>query len=110
MMKRILSLSRSRPRNGELYLPHANKLLKVMIVPCSKSLGAAFGTCHKSVPFVSKPNLKTALCGAGDGAAEEVVFGEVTSGALDDLEKVTKQAYTMVAYYGLNKEIGNISF
>jgi cell division protease FtsH len=51
------------------------------------------------------------LCAAlGGRAAEDLVFGEITSGALDDLEKVTKQAYTMVAYYGLDDKIGNISF
>jgi AFG3 family protein len=51
------------------------------------------------------------ICAALAGrASEEVVFGEVSSGALDDLEKVTKQAYLMVSCYGLNKEIGNVSF
>jgi cell division protease FtsH len=46
----------------------------------------------------------------GGRAAEEVIFNEISSGALDDLEKVTKQAYSMVAYYGLDEEIGPISF
>ena len=46
----------------------------------------------------------------GGRAAEEIVFGEISSNALDDLEKVTKQAYMMVAFYGLNEEIGNLSF
>ena len=46
----------------------------------------------------------------GGRAAEEIIFNEVSSGALDDLEKVTKQAYTMVAYYGLDEEIGPISY
>ena len=46
----------------------------------------------------------------GGRAAEEVVFGEVSTGALNDLERVTKQAYAMVVYYGLDKEIGNLSF
>jgi cell division protease FtsH len=51
------------------------------------------------------------LCAAlGGRAAEEVVFGEVSTGALNDLEKVTKQAYAMVAYYGLSKKIGNLSY
>ena len=43
-------------------------------------------------------------------AAEEVIFGKISTGALSDLEKVTKQAYSMVVYYGLNKNIGNISY
>ena len=51
------------------------------------------------------------LCASlGGRAAEEIIFGDVTSGALDDLEKVTRMAYTMVSYYGFNKKIGNISF
>lgn len=51
------------------------------------------------------------ICTAlGGRAAEEIIFGKVSSGALDDLEKVTKQAYTMVAYYGLNDKLGNISY
>jgi len=51
------------------------------------------------------------LCATlGGRAAEEVIFGEVSSGALDDLEKVTKEAYMMVVYYGFNKKLGNISY
>jgi cell division protease FtsH len=51
------------------------------------------------------------LCASlGGRAAEDVTFGEISSGALDDLEKVTREAYTMVAYYGLNKTLGNISY
>jgi cell division protease FtsH len=46
----------------------------------------------------------------GGRASEEIVFGEISSGALDDLEKVTKEAYMMVAYFGFNEKIGNISF
>ena len=46
----------------------------------------------------------------GGRAAEEIVFGKISTGALNDLEKVTKQAYAMVAFYGLNKKIGNISY
>ena len=59
----------------------------------------------------NKDQLVDRLCAAlGGRASEEVVFGKVSSGALDDLEKVTKQAYTMVAYYGLNEKLGNISY
>jgi cell division protease FtsH len=59
----------------------------------------------------SEPAFVEHLCATlGGRASEEVVFGEVSSGALDDLEKVTKEAYMMVVYYGFNKRIGNISF
>ena len=51
------------------------------------------------------------LCATlGGRAAEEITFGDISTGALDDLEKVTKEAYMMVVYYGFNKTIGNISF
>jgi cell division protease FtsH len=51
------------------------------------------------------------MCAAlGGRAAEEIIFGKISTGALSDLEKVTKQAYAMVTYYGLNDKIGNISF
>ena len=60
---------------------------------------------------MTKAQLTDRLCAAlGGRAAEEVVFNEISSGALDDLEKVTKQAYKMIAFYGLDEEIGPISF
>ena len=60
---------------------------------------------------MTKAQLTDRLCAAlGGRAAEEVVFNEISSGALDDLEKVTKQAYNMVAFYGLDEEFGPMSF
>jgi cell division protease FtsH len=92
------------------FLPNADALLKVSIVPRGRSLGAAWYLPQEQSLF-TQAEFTDRLCTAlGGRAAEDVVFGEVTSGALDDLERVTKQAYMMVAYYGLNKEIGNISF
>jgi cell division protease FtsH len=92
------------------YLPNADTLLKVSIVPRGKSLGAAWYLPQEQSLY-TQAEFTDRICAAlGGRAAEEVVFGEITSGALDDLEKVTKQAYMMVSYYGLNKEIGNISF
>jgi cell division protease FtsH len=108
--KNIVAFHEAGHATASWYLPHANKLLKVSIVPRGKSLGAAWYLPQERSLY-SKAQFEDRLCAAlGGRAAEEVVFGEVTSGALDDLEKVTKQAYTMVAYYGLNPEIGNISF
>ena len=92
------------------FLPNADKLLKVSIVPRGRSLGAAWYLPQEQSLY-TKAEFTDRICAAlGGRAAEDVVFGEITSGALDDLEKVTKQAYMMVSYYGLNKEIGNISF
>lgn len=92
------------------YLPNADTLLKVSIVPRGKSLGAAWYLPQEQSLYTNAEFTDRICAALGGRAAEEVVFGEVTSGALDDLEKVTKQAYMMVSYYGLNKEIGNISF
>jgi cell division protease FtsH len=91
-------------------LKHIDPLLKVSIIPRGKSLGAAWY-------LPEEKNIRSAsafheqLCAALAGrAAEEIIFGEVSSGALDDLEKVTKQAYSMVLYFGFSSKIGNISF
>lgn len=92
------------------FLPNADKLLKVSIVPRGKSLGAAWYLPQEQSLYTKGEFLDRICAALGGRAAEEIVFGEITSGALDDLEKVTKQAYMMVAYYGLNDEIGNISF
>jgi AFG3 family protein len=85
-------------------------LMKVSIIPRGKSLGAAWYLPEeRQIRTISQysERLSAALAGR---AAEEVTFGEVSSGAVDDLEKVTKDAYTMVAYFGFNKKLGNISF
>jgi cell division protease FtsH len=91
-------------------LPHADKLLKVTIVPRGKSLGAAWYLPEEHQIY-TRPQFHDRLCaGLGGRAAEDLIFKEISSGALDDLEKITKQAYTMVAFYGLNDKIGNISY
>ncbi len=91
-------------------LPHADKLLKVTIVPRGKSLGAAWYLPEERQIYTKEQFLDRLCAGLGGRAAEDLVFGEVTSGALDDLEKITKQAYTMIAFYGLNEKLGNISY
>jgi AFG3 family protein len=92
------------------HLPNADTLLKVSIVPRGKSLGAAWYLPQEQSLYTKSEFIDRICAALGGRAAEEVVFGEISSGALDDLEKVTKQAYMMVAYYGLNDTIGNISF
>lgn len=91
-------------------LKHVDPLIKVSIIPRGKALGAAW-----YLPEEKQLRSKTAfiehLCATlGGRASEEITFGEISSGALDDLEKVTKEAYMMVVYYGFNEKIGNISF
>jgi cell division protease FtsH len=92
------------------YLKNVDSLVKVSIIPRGKSLGAAWYLPEER-QIVTKSQFMDQICASlGGRAAEEIIFNEPSSGALDDLEKVTKQAYTMVAYYGLDEEIGPISF
>lgn len=91
-------------------LPFADKLLKVTIVPRGKSLGAAWYLPEEHQIYTRDQFFDRLCAGLGGRASEDIVFGQVSSGALDDLEKITKQAYTMVAYYGLNDKLGNISY
>ncbi|QEC66252.1 ATP-dependent zinc metalloprotease FtsH [Panacibacter ginsenosidivorans] len=91
-------------------LKEVDPLVKVSIIPRGKSLGAAWYLPEEK-QLRSESSFTEHLCATlGGRAAEEVIFDEVSSGALDDLEKVTKEAYMMVVYYGFNKKIGNISF
>ncbi len=108
--KKVIAYHEAGHATVSWYLEHADSLLKVSIVPRGRSLGAAWYLPQENVIY-NKDQLVDRLCAAlGGRASEEVVFGKVSSGALDDLEKVTKQAYTMVAYYGLNEKLGNISY
>lgn len=91
-------------------LSHVDPLLKVSIIPRGKSLGAAWYLPEEK-QLRSETAFTEHLCATlGGRASEEVIFGEVSSGALDDLEKVTKEAYVMVVYYGFNKKLGNVSY
>jgi cell division protease FtsH len=89
---------------------YANPLVKVTIVPRGRSLGAAWYLPEER-QITTKEQMLDEMCAAlGGRAAEEIIFGRVSTGALSDLEKITKQAYAMVSVYGLNDKIGNISF
>ena len=91
-------------------LEHASPLVKVTIVPRGKALGAAWYLPEERqlTNYDQLVDEMTALLGGR--AAEEVVFNTVSTGALNDLERVSKQAYAMVVYYGLDKKIGNVSY
>lgn len=91
-------------------LKHVDPLAKVSIIPRGKSLGSAWYLPEEK-QLRSESAFFEHLCATlGGRASEEIVFGEISSGALDDLEKVTKEAYMMVAYFGFNEKIGNTSF
>lgn len=91
-------------------LKRVDPLVKVTIIPRGKSLGAAWYLPEEKQLRSKAAFMEHISATLGGRAAEEIIFGEVSSGALDDLEKVTKEAYTMVVYYGFNEKIGNISY
>ncbi|MCH2234565.1 MAG: ATP-dependent zinc metalloprotease FtsH [Crocinitomicaceae bacterium] len=91
-------------------LEYASPLVKVTIVPRGRSLGAAWYLPEERSITTTAQLLDEMCATMGGRAAEEVMFGEISTGALSDLEKVTKQAYAMVSMYGLSDELGNISY
>lgn len=91
-------------------LKNIDPLVKVSIIPRGKSLGSAWYMPAEK-QLVTQQRFNDQLCATlGGRAAEDVVFGQVSSGALDDLEKVTKEAYTMIVQLGLSAKVGNVSF
>jgi ATP-dependent metalloprotease FtsH len=91
-------------------LQYASPLIKVTIVPRGRSLGAAWYLPEERQITTTEQLLDEMCATLGGRAAEEITFGKISTGALSDLEKITKQAYAMVSIYGLNKRIGNLSF
>lgn len=91
-------------------LQYAHPLVKVTIVPRGQSLGAAWYLPEERSITTTEQILDDICSALGGRAAEQLTFGKISTGALSDLEKVTKQAYAMVSIYGLNERIGNISF
>ncbi|HOH96370.1 MAG TPA: ATP-dependent zinc metalloprotease FtsH [Candidatus Enterocola sp.] len=91
-------------------LEFANPLVKVTIVPRGKALGAAWYLPEER-QLTTKDQMLDEMCALlGGRAAEEVVFGKVSTGALNDLERATKMAYSMVVYYGMSDKLSNISY
>ena len=91
-------------------LEHAHPLVKVTIVPRGRSLGAAWYLPEER-QLTNTDQILDEMCAAlGGRAAEEIIFNKISTGALSDLEKVTKQARAMVTIYGLNEKLGNITY
>lgn len=108
--KKVIAYHEAGHATVSWLLKHVDPVMKVSIIPRGKSLGAAWYLPEER-QLKTSAELTEKICATlGGRAAEDIIFGEVTSGALDDLEKVTKDAYIMVAYYGFNKKIGNVSF
>lgn len=91
-------------------LEHANPLVKVTIVPRGEALGAAWYLPEER-QLTTKEHLLDEMCATlGGRAAEQLFFGTSSTGAINDLERVTKRAYAMVAYYGMSDKIANMSY
>ena len=91
-------------------LEHANPLVKVTIVPRGRSLGAAWYLPEERSLTTTEQILDEMCAALGGRAAESIIFNKISTGALSDLEKVTKQAMAMVTIYGLDEKIGNVSY
>jgi cell division protease FtsH len=108
--KRVIAFHEAGHATVSWMLEHASPLVKVTIVPRGRSLGAAWYLPEER-QITTLDQIMDEMCAAlGGRAAEEIVFGKVSTGALSDLEKITKQAYACIVYYGLNEKVGNISY
>ena len=91
-------------------LPHANPLFKVTIVPRGQALGAAWYLPEER-QLVTREQMIDEMCSLiGGRVAEEIINGQPSTGALNDLERLTKMAYAMVTYYGMSENVGTLSF
>ncbi len=91
-------------------LEHAHPLIKVTIVPRGTSLGAAWYLPDERQLTTQEQILDEMASALGGRVAEQVIFGKISTGAMNDLEKVTKQAYAMVVYFGMSEKLPNMSF
>ncbi|CAN1521861.1 HflB ATP-dependent Zn proteases [Flavobacteriaceae bacterium] len=108
--KRAIAVHEAGHATVSWMLEHAAPLIKVTIVPRGQSLGAAWYLPEERL-IVRPDQMLDEMCATmGGRAAERVVFDKISTGALSDLEKVTKQARAMVTVYGLNEKIGNITY
>ncbi len=91
-------------------LENASPLIKVTIIPRGKALGAAWYLPEERQLTTTEQMLDEMASLLAGRASEKFTFGEISTGALNDLERATKQAYAMVAYYGMGQKVGNISY
>ncbi len=108
--KRAIAVHEAGHATVSWMLEHAAPLVKVTIVPRGQSLGAAWYLPEER-QIVRPDQMLDEMCATmGGRAAEKVIFNKISTGALSDLEKVTKQARAMITIYGLNDKIGNITY
>ncbi len=91
-------------------LEYANPLVKVTIIPRGRSLGAAWYLPEERSITTTEQMLDEMCATMGGRASEEINFSKISTGALNDLERVTKTAYAMISYYGMSPKVGNLSF
>ena len=108
--KKVIAFHEAGHATISWMLEHAAPLVKVTIVPRGQSLGAAWYLPAERMIVQTEQMLDEMCATLGGRAAEKIIFDKISTGALSDLEKVTKQARAMVTVYGLNDEIGNITY
>ena len=108
--KKVIAFHEAGHASVSWLLEHAHPLVKVTIVPRGKALGAAWYLPEERQITTFEQMFDEMTAALGGRASEEINFGQISTGALNDLEKVTKQAYNMIVYFGLNKKLGNISY
>lgn len=109
--KKIVGYHESGHAIAGWYLEHANPLVKVSIVPRGvAALGYAQYLPKEQFLYTAEQLMDEMCMTLGGRAAEDIIFGKVSTGALSDLEHITKMAYSMVSIYGMNDKIGNVSF
>jgi len=108
--KRVIAFHEAGHATVSWMCEYASPLVKVTIVPRGRSLGAAWYLPEERQITTTEQIMDEMCATLGGRAAEEIIFGKISTGALSDLEKITRQAYASVVYYGLNDKIGNVSY
>ena len=108
--KRVIAYHEAGHATVSWILENASPLIKVTIIPRGKALGAAWYLPEERQITTREQLMDELAATLGGRVSEQLTFGEVSTGALNDLERVTKQAYAMVAYYGMSEQVGNLSF
>ncbi|MGN0033724.1 MAG: ATP-dependent zinc metalloprotease FtsH [Candidatus Limimorpha sp.] len=108
--KKVIAFHEAGHATTSWMLEYAHPLVKVTIVPRGKALGAAWYLPDERQITTKEQMYHEMIATLGGRAAEQIIFGHISTGALNDLEKVSKQAFAMVTYYGLNDKIGNVSY
>lgn len=108
--KRTIAFHEAGHATVSWILPNANPLLKVTIIPRGKALGAAWYIPEERQITTKEQMMEEMAATMGGRVAEELINGKISTGALSDLEKITKQAYAMVTYFGMSEKVGNVSF